>query len=131
MEFSRRSALSMIPAATLWALSQTLRAEAAPAASQESTGSSDRVPDALLTNTVAVFAGTAESNARPEVAPKLASLRATAQARLAAMDGAGPDELFEGVPLGTSDPNLSTSYQYLYEIALATCLPGTGASDPA
>ncbi|WP_405664689.1 polysaccharide lyase beta-sandwich domain-containing protein [Streptomyces sp. NBC_01166] len=130
MEFSRRSALSMIPAATLWALSQTLRAEAAPAASQESTGSSDRVPDALLTNTVAVFAGTAESNARPEVAPKLASLRATAQARLAAMDGAGPDELFEGVPLGTSDPNLSTSYQYLYEIALATCLPGTGASTP-
>ncbi|MFG2588116.1 polysaccharide lyase family 8 super-sandwich domain-containing protein [Streptomyces sp. NPDC048438] len=130
MEFSRRSALSMIPAATLWALSQTLRAEAAPAASQESTGSSDRVPDALLTNTVAVFAGTAESNARPEVAPKLASLRATAQARLAAMDGAGPDELFEGVPLGTSDPNLSTSYQYLYEIALATCLPGTDASAP-
>ncbi|MEU9061065.1 polysaccharide lyase family 8 super-sandwich domain-containing protein [Streptomyces sp. NPDC048430] len=130
MEFSRRSALSVIPAATLWALSRTLRAEAAPAASQESTGSSDRVPDALLTNTVAVFAGTAESNARPEVAPKLASLRATAQARLAAMDGAGTDELFEGLPLGTSDPNLSTSYQYLYEIALATCLPGTHASDP-
>ncbi|MFB4423008.1 polysaccharide lyase family 8 super-sandwich domain-containing protein [Streptomyces sp. QL37] len=130
MEFSRRSALSMIPAATLWALSQSLRAEAAPGASPHSPGSSDRAPDALLTNTVAVFAGTAESNTRPEVAPKLAALRATARARLAAMDGAGQDELFEGVPLGTSDPNLSTSYQYLYEIALATCLPGTGTSGP-
>ncbi|MGW0780465.1 polysaccharide lyase family 8 super-sandwich domain-containing protein [Streptomyces sp. NPDC002913] len=132
MKFSRRSALSVIPAATLWALSRTLRAEAAPGrdpgASQASPSSSDRDPGALLTNTVAVFAGTAESNARPEVAPKLASLRATARARLTAMDGAGPDELFEGVPLGTSDPNLSTSYQYLYEIALATCLPGP--SDP-
>ncbi|MFJ8754048.1 polysaccharide lyase family 8 super-sandwich domain-containing protein [Streptomyces sp. NPDC102441] len=124
MEFSRRSALSVIPAATLWALSRSLRAEAAAGP-----GPADRVPAALLSNTVALFAGTAESNARPEVAPKLASLRATAQARLAAMDGAGQDELFEGLPLGTSDPNLSASYQYLYEIALATCLPGTPGPD--
>lgn len=47
------------------------------------------------------------------------------------MDRAGQDELFEGVPLGTSDPNLNTSYQYLYEMALAACLPGgTDTSGP-
>ncbi|MFE4216625.1 polysaccharide lyase family 8 super-sandwich domain-containing protein [Streptomyces sp. NPDC056844] len=132
MEFSRRSALSVIPAATLWALSRSLRAEAAPSrdpavppgAPQPSDGSSA----ALLANTVAVFAGTAASHARSEVAPKLAALQETARARLAAMDGAGGDELFAGVPLGTSDPHLSTSYQYLYEIALATCLPGPADS---
>ncbi|MFF9685644.1 polysaccharide lyase family 8 super-sandwich domain-containing protein [Streptomyces sp. NPDC014623] len=131
MELSRRSALSVIPAATLWALSQTLRAEATPPAAPHSAGSAKSVDQgraAILRNTVAVFAGTDASNARPEVAPKLASLRATARARLAAMDGAGQGELFEGVPLGTSDPNLSASYQYLYEIALAACLPGTGAA---
>ncbi|MEU1212801.1 polysaccharide lyase family 8 super-sandwich domain-containing protein [Streptomyces sp. NPDC005790] len=135
MELSRRSALSVIPAATLWALSQALRAEALPGRGPAtSPHTSDEARAAtLLTNTVAMFAGTAESNARPEVAPKLASVQATARARLAAMDAAGQDELFAGVRLGTSDPNLSTSYQYLYEIALATRLPGTvgPTNDPA
>lgn len=128
MEFSRRSALSVIPAATLWALSGTLRAQAAPRRDPAAVRTDTA---AVLTNATAVFAGTPESNARPEVAPKLASLRATAQARLDSMDGAGQDELFEGIPLGTSDPNLSTSYQYLYEIALATCLPGAEAAGPS
>lgn len=142
MELSRRSALSVIPAATLWAVSQALRAEADPrpgraaaprsgnsSGSPNRSGPSAEVRAALLRNTAAIFAGTAASNARPEAAAKLASLRTTAHARLAAMDGAGRDELFKGLPLGTSDPNLSTSYQYLYEIALATCLPGATASD--
>lgn len=129
MELSRRTALSVIPAAALWTVSQALRTDAAASPNTPpSPGSAEEPPATLLRNTVAVLAGTAESNARPEVAPKLASLLATARTRLTAMDGAGPDEIFEGVPLGTSDPNLSTSYQYLYEIALATCLPGTGAS---
>lgn len=128
MDLSRRSALAVLPAATLWALTRTPRAEAATA--RDPAGAADGDPAALLRNTVAMFAGTAESNARPDVAPKLASIRATAQARLAALDGAGQDELFAGVPLGTSDPNLSTSYQYLYEIALATALPGTDGSGP-
>lgn len=129
MDLSRRSALSVIPATALWAMSQGLRAEASsrqgPSAAPGAPASPDEAAAILLRNTVAIFAGTAGSNTRPEVAPKLASLRATADARLAAMDGAGTDELFAGVPLGTSDPNLSTSYQYLYETALATCLPGT------
>ncbi|MEU1486177.1 polysaccharide lyase family 8 super-sandwich domain-containing protein [Streptomyces sp. NPDC005752] len=129
MELSRRTALAAIPVAALWTLSRTLHAEAAVSVRSSPPSESREAPqEALLRNTVAVFAGTAESNARPEVAPKLASLLATARARLTAMDGAGPEEIFEGIPLGTSDPNLSTSYQYLYEIALATCLPGTDAS---
>ncbi|MFC8230941.1 polysaccharide lyase family 8 super-sandwich domain-containing protein [Streptomyces sp. NPDC057287] len=132
MELSRRSALSVIPAAALWAASQGLRAEASPLPGPPATPATpEEIAAVLLRNTVAIFAGTAESNSRPEVAPKLASLRATADARLAAMDAAGEDELFAGLPLGTSDPNLSTSYQYLYETALAACLPGTGeASAP-
>ncbi|MFJ8887971.1 polysaccharide lyase family 8 super-sandwich domain-containing protein [Streptomyces sp. NPDC102402] len=128
MELSRRSALSVIPAATLWAVSRSLRAGAAPrrdpAAAPGAPVSADEAAATLLGNAAAVFAGTADSNARPEVAPKLAALRGTARARLTAMDGAGQDELFAGLPLGTSDPNLSTTYQYLYEIALADRLPG-------
>lgn len=129
MELSRRSALSVIPAATLWALSRSLRAGAEtrpePTAAPGTPASADEGAAALLRNTVAVFAGTAGSNARPEVAPKLTALRETAETRLAAMDGAGQDEIFAGLTLGTSDANLSTTYQYLYETALAVSLPGT------
>ncbi|MGO4424900.1 silent information regulator protein Sir2, partial [Streptomyces sp. MCAF7] len=42
-------------------------------------------------------------------------------------DGAGSDELFRGLPLESSDTNLTTSFQYLYEIALATRAPGGAA----
>ncbi|MFI8001528.1 polysaccharide lyase family 8 super-sandwich domain-containing protein [Streptomyces sp. NPDC086010] len=134
MEFSRRSALSAIPAAALWAMSASARAGAAPPPGPATTAAGNaEIPadgaGTLMRNTAAIFAGTAESNARPEVAPKIAALRATAHARLAAMDAAGPGELFAGLPLGTSDTALNTTYQYLYETALATCLPGTDDSD--
>ncbi|MGW7288402.1 polysaccharide lyase family 8 super-sandwich domain-containing protein [Streptomyces sp. NPDC054847] len=123
MEFSRRSVLSVIPAATLLAVAQPLRARAAPRV-RPSTSGQAADHETLLRNTVAVFAGTAEANARAEVAPKLAAIASAARSRLAAMDDAGPGELFAGVPLGTSDPNLSRTVQYLYEIALATRTPG-------
>ncbi|UYQ63554.1 polysaccharide lyase family 8 super-sandwich domain-containing protein [Streptomyces peucetius] len=125
MEFSRRSVLSVIPAATLLAVAQPLRAAAAPRSgtAESARTSADRAT--LLRNTVAVFAGTAEANVRPEVAPKVAAMVRTARSRLAALEGAGQGELFRGVPLGTSDPNLSRSFQYLYEIALATRVPGS------
>ncbi|MEQ4304048.1 polysaccharide lyase family 8 super-sandwich domain-containing protein [Plantactinospora sp. B6F1] len=121
MPVSRRAVLSTIPAAGLLALVTPLRARAAtppdrgPAAAEH---------DVLLGNTVAIFAGTADSNTRPEVAAKLAAIDSTARARLDAWAGAGPGELFQGVPLGSSDPNLTTSFRYLYEIALATRVPG-------
>ncbi|MET4923460.1 polysaccharide lyase family 8 super-sandwich domain-containing protein [Streptomyces sp. PSRA5] len=131
MQLSRRTLLTTLPASALLALAAPLRARAA--ARPTSAGAADPGPGpnhaALLANTLAIFAGTAESNARPEVAAKLAALTSTARTRLAALNAAGPGELFKGLALGTSDANLNTSYQYLYEIALATRAPGPAASD--
>ncbi|MFE3207250.1 polysaccharide lyase family 8 super-sandwich domain-containing protein [Streptomyces niveus] len=132
MQLSRRTLLTMLPASALLAVAAPLRARAAgPPTATSAGGAAEPGADhaALLANTVAIFAGTAESNARPEVAAKLAAITSTARTRLAALDGAGPGELFKGVALGTSDANLNTSYQYLYEIALATRTPGPAASD--
>lgn len=125
MQLSRRTLLTMLPASALPATAAPLRARAAaPHHPRTDPGPNHTT---LLANTVAIFGGTAESNARPEVAGKLAAITSTARARLTALDGAGPGELFEGLPLGTSDANLNTSYQHLYEIALATRTPA--ASD--
>ncbi|HEU4947926.1 MAG TPA: polysaccharide lyase family 8 super-sandwich domain-containing protein [Kribbella sp.] len=118
MELSRRRVLSFLPAAALLTVITPQRANA----------DSGTDHARLLANTVAIFAGTAESNARPEVAAKLAGIDQTARTWLTAMDRAGAGQLFAGVSLGTSDSNLSASYQHLYEIALATCRPG-GAAD--
>ncbi len=123
MPISRRALLSVLPGSALLAAAGPLRAWAdAPPAG-------DRA--ALLANTVAVFAGTAASNARPEVAGKLKAIATTAQSRLSAMDAAGPDQLFKGLTLGASDPNLTSSFQYLYETALATRAPGGALLDDA
>jgi hyaluronate lyase len=124
MVISRRAVLTALPAtaatAALWA---------APG-SRAYGAQGDR--SLVIANAVAMLAGTPESNARPEVAPKLAAIDAAARSRLAAMDAAGDGELFAGLPLGTSDPNLNSAFQYLYEIALATRAPGGGlAGDEA
>lgn len=111
---SRRQVLAMVPVGAFLAIAPPLRARA-------------DVPSdhaRLLANARGIFAGTAESNARPEAAAKLEAIHDTARSHLARMDSAGPGELFEGVPLGTSDPNLNTSFVRLYEIALATCTTG-------
>ncbi|MEV4758352.1 polysaccharide lyase family 8 super-sandwich domain-containing protein [Micromonospora sp. NPDC049559] len=140
MQIPRRTVLSVVPTAALLAAVPPLRARAAAApAGSAPPGAADHRAAArsgaagdhavLLGNMVALFAGTAESNARPEVAAKLAAIGATARARLAALDQAGTGELFRGVPLGTADANLTTSFQYLYEIALATRVPGPAAPD--
>jgi hyaluronate lyase len=120
MELSRRQALSLVPAAGLLALAKPGQVVA------QADGLSR-----LLANTVTIFAGSAETNAQPEVAGKVAAIERTARANLAAMDTAGSGELFAGLPLGTSDPNLTSTFQKLYEIALATRTPGAGlAGDP-
>ncbi|NUT33918.1 MAG: silent information regulator protein Sir2 [Hamadaea sp.] len=120
MPLSRRAVLSTIPAAALLTVADPLRARAAQAAAP--TQAADL--SLLIANAVGMFAGTAVSNARPEVADKLAAIAANARTWLSAMDTAGPGELFKGVPLGTSDTNLKRSYLSLYEIALATRTPG-------
>jgi hyaluronate lyase len=122
VEMTRRRVLSILSAAGL------LTVVKPPLAGADTT--TDRAR--LLANTVGIFAGTAESNARPEVAAKLAGIDQTARTWLAAMDNAGSGELFAGVPLGTSDANLNASYLHLYEIALATRTQGgSGLEDDA
>ncbi|WP_220447517.1 polysaccharide lyase family 8 super-sandwich domain-containing protein [Nonomuraea diastatica] len=111
---SRRQVLSLLPTAALLSMAAPMRAAAAAPADHAR----------LLANTVATFAGTAEVNARPEVAGRLAAMLDTARRRLTAMDQAGDGELFAGLTLGTNDANLRSAYQYLYEIALATRTSG-------
>ncbi|RBM14405.1 polysaccharide lyase family 8 super-sandwich domain-containing protein [Streptomyces sp. PT12] len=120
MRLSRRALLSAVPAAPLLAAALNSPAHAAPRGADH---------ERILANTVALLAGTPESNARPEAAAKLAAIDTTARDRLAALDAAGPGELFRGVPLGENEAHLTTSFQYLAEIALATRVPGGPASD--
>jgi len=134
VEITRRRLLSFVPAAGLLAVFPSVRASAVPSVRASADPVSDHAT--LLANTVAVFAGTAESNARPEVAAKLAAIGQSARTRLTAMDTAGVGELFKGVTLATSesdkptfDVNLNTSFTYLYQIALATRTPGGTASE--
>ncbi|WP_239156727.1 polysaccharide lyase family 8 super-sandwich domain-containing protein [Actinocatenispora thailandica] len=124
MAVTRRAVLSIIPAASLVAVAGPLRdrAAAAPAGSSAAAAGDQAT---VLANTVALFAGTTASNARDEVAAKLAAIDSTARSRLAALDSAGSGELFHGVPLGTNDSNLTKSFQYLNQIALATRVPGS------
>jgi hyaluronate lyase len=124
MELSRRALLSMVPASALLTLAEPLRARAAGAPRDPATGEPAGDLARIVDNTVAVLAGTAEVDARPEVADKVAAITDAAQDRLDAMDAAGEGELFQGLgELGTSDKNLTKSFQYLYEIALATRTP--------
>lgn len=122
MDITRRRLLSFVPATAL-----LTAVNPAPAA-HATMGAVSADPGRLLANAIAIYAGTAESNARTEVAAKVAAIDSTARTWLAALDRAGAGELFAGLPLGTSDPNLSSSYQHLYEIALAYRRPGP-ASD--
>ncbi|GAA1153599.1 polysaccharide lyase 8 family protein [Kribbella jejuensis] len=120
MDLTRRRLLSFVPATAL--LTAVRPASAARAAATAAD------PGALLANAIAIYAGTAESNARPEVAAKIAAIDSTARTWLSALDRAGTGQLFAGLPLGTSDPNLSSSYQHLYEIALAYRRPGPAST---
>ncbi|KPI18562.1 Hyaluronate lyase [Actinobacteria bacterium OK074] len=126
MDISRRHLLSVLPAA---ALATPVAVLPTPAAVRPSGGLVPAAGDRarLLVNTVAIFAGTAESNARPETAAKLTAIGQVARANLKAMDAAGADELFAGLRLGSDAGNLNTAFRRLYEIALATRAPGTSA----
>ncbi|MEU1330926.1 polysaccharide lyase family 8 super-sandwich domain-containing protein [Streptomyces sp. NPDC005865] len=129
MEITRRRLLSalsatgllaVVPVVPLFTADPAGRAGAAAFAAASAEGRAR-----LLANTVAVFAGTTESNSRPEAAAKVAAVEKTARAGLKAMDDAREGELFAGLVLGTDEANLNTAYRRLYEIALATRTPGT------
>ncbi|MFH9071217.1 polysaccharide lyase family 8 super-sandwich domain-containing protein [Streptomyces alboflavus] len=117
MDITRRRLLSALSAAGLLAVVPVGPVSAAAAAEGAAR---------LRANTVAVFAGTTESNARPETAAKLAAVDRVARTNLKAMDDASTGELFAGLALGTDDANLHTAYRWLYEIALATRVHGGG-----
>ncbi|WP_435610322.1 polysaccharide lyase family 8 super-sandwich domain-containing protein [Streptomyces sp. C10-9-1] len=132
MHLSRRTLLSALPAAAL--------TPAAAAAAAAGTGAppppgtavgSPRDRATLIANALAVFAGTEWSNTRPETARRLAAIESSARARLADMDRAAAGELFRGLPLGESDGNLTRTFRSLYEIALATRVPGAAPAAPA
>ncbi|QDQ15267.1 polysaccharide lyase family 8 super-sandwich domain-containing protein [Streptomyces spectabilis] len=116
MDLTRRRLLSTLAAAGLLSVVSSRQA-----------GAADR--DRLVANVVAVFAGTAESNGRAETRTKLDTIERTARANLKALDDAGPDELFDGLALGSDEANLSTAFRKLYEIALATRAPGLPSPD--
>ncbi|MDT0446269.1 polysaccharide lyase family 8 super-sandwich domain-containing protein [Streptomyces johnsoniae] len=129
MEISRRTLVSAFPAAAAVFAGAGPASAGAAAGPGAAAGASPGAHDRLIGNTVAMFAGTAESNARPEVRAKLAAIDAAARSHLTAMDEAGSGELFRGLPLGTSDGNLNSTFRYLWEIALATRVTGGPASD--
>ncbi|GHJ34650.1 polysaccharide lyase family 8 super-sandwich domain-containing protein [Streptomyces sp. TS71-3] len=144
MEPSRRAVLSVLSLGTAaglsavagagpaWAASGASRAPGAATGPRGAAAADEAGGDeaAVLANTVAMLAGTEESNARPDVAAKVAAIQKTARDRLALLTPEGDGALFTGVPLGTSDSNLTRSFQYLYEIALATSTP-PGPTPPA
>ncbi|MDN5727862.1 MAG: silent information regulator protein Sir2, partial [Propionibacteriales bacterium] len=83
--------------------------------------------DRIKANVIAQFAGTPATNADPATAGKRDKIIATARTRIKELDASGTDEVFAGVPLGSSDKNLTTTFTGLTEIALATRMPGAPA----
>src|SRR5690606_39606974 len=79
--------------------------------------------ETLLANVVAGRADTADTYATAAVQPKLADIHARATSHLAALLPSPSTAVFDGLPLGTSDSNLTTTYLRLYETALATATP--------
>ena len=131
---SRRTVLS---AAGVTALAAALpKPQIAFASGPGATGSGGGAPAAdegvLLANIVAGLAGTEETNAVEAVQPKLNDLHETATANLDEQIADPTTELFPGRELGSDDGNLETTYQKLYEIAVATAMPvPEGATVPA
>lgn len=78
----------------------------------------------VLRNVVESMTGTAESNAHTEARDRVDAIVRTARKRIADLDGNAKDAVFAGVTLGSNEANLTTTFQYLTEIALATRLPG-------
>lgn len=81
----------------------------------------------IVDNLLALFAGTAASNASPASAAKRTALINTARARIKAMDSAKTNEVMAGLPLGSNEANLTATFQGLADIALITRMPGAPA----
>jgi hyaluronate lyase len=94
-------------------------------------GSSGTSTSILLGNIVGSAAGTTQTNGAPVVQDKLVALYDAAKANLDAMIANPTTELFPGLSLGTSDTNLMSTYEKLYQIAIGTAMPlPTGTTVP-
>ncbi|MFW6599968.1 polysaccharide lyase family 8 super-sandwich domain-containing protein [Propionibacteriaceae bacterium Y2011] len=81
----------------------------------------------ILANVVTCFAGTTVANGYAEAKPRIDAIVATARSRIKALDAAGENEVFAGLPLGSSESNLTATFTRLAEIALVTRTPGAPA----
>lgn len=87
---------------------------------------------ALLNNVIASLAGTAKSNSAAAVQGMLTDLYNAGKKSLDAIIASPGTQLFPGLPLGTSDSNLTTTYSRLADIAVATAMPlPSGSSVPS
>src|SRR5699024_11518067 len=93
---------------------------ALPIFGRDRAGDGPGATSSLLSNIVASLAGSDETNSSPAVQDKLNDLYEQAATNLADLITDPSTELFPGRPLGSSDGNLETTYQKLYEIAVAT-----------
>src|SRR5699024_10025113 len=93
------------------------------AAGRDRAGDAPRATSSLLSNIVGSLAGSEETNSSPAVQDKLVDMYEQAAQNLADLITDPSTELFPGRPLGSSDGNLETTYQKLYEIAVATAMP--------
>ena len=125
---------TVLTAAGVAAVAAALPAPQVAFAATAGTHTAGREPagtDTLLATIVGGLAGTEQTNSSPAVQDKLADLYEQATKNLADLIADPATELFPGRPLGSSDSNLETTYQKLYEIAVATAMPlPAGATVP-
>lgn len=86
--------------------------------------------ETLLANIIASLAGTEETNSAAAVQGKLSAMYDAAKKNLAALVPEPTTELFSGLPLGTDDKNLTSSFQKLFQIAVATAMPVGSSTIP-
>lgn len=95
----------------------------APAAHADTPADHDR----LIQNFVEISVGTAQSNTDPTTARKVTALVTTARKYISELDPAATLGIFNSVPLGTADSNITATFLRLADIALVTRLPGAPA----
>lgn len=126
---SRRTILT---ASGVAALAATLSAPQIAVAEDHGGSEATAGDTTLLDNIIAGLAGTNSTNAAEAVQPKLTGMHSTATKNLAALIAEPTTELFPKLPLGSSESNLASTYEKLYEIAVATAMPvPAGATVPS
>ncbi|WP_166997686.1 polysaccharide lyase family 8 super-sandwich domain-containing protein [Paramicrobacterium fandaimingii] len=122
---SRRTVLTAAGAAAL--ASAFYKPQIAFAAHPSASGA--EATSALLDNIVAGLAGTTKTNAAASVQPKLTAMYDTATKNLGSLVATPTTELFTGLALGSDDGNLESTYEKLFDIAVAITMPIPAGAD--